>query len=305
MDPVTQHVAKLQIEKEQNQQRAKFKPMLTVQEVMVASKKTLMRRTKKAVKLAEIGECLEHSQSLPHQGELHRLMERDAATLWSETMQKLPPEALKFALNTAQDTLPHNANLAIWRRSEGLSSHCKLCGERQTLAHIFNHCQVALDLRRYNVRHDAVLEVIDQFVRENCPPDVEAITDLAAYDYTFPTCIAPTDLRPDVVLWSPTQKSAILELTVCYETNFEDAHRRKANKYEDLVEAGRSNGFDTSTVTLEVGSRGFLNLDGFKCLFSNLKSCSNKKQTPLLTRCEQEGHTWVTPHLDVEKLFII
>ena len=49
-DPVTQHVAKLQIE---NQQRAKFKPMLTVQEVMVAdpgaSKKTLIRRAKKAV----------------------------------------------------------------------------------------------------------------------------------------------------------------------------------------------------------------------------------------------------------------
>ena len=68
------------------------------------------------------------------------------------------------------------------------------------------------------------------------------------------------DLRPDVVLWSPTQKSAILvELTVCYETNFEDAHRRKANKYKDLVEAGRGNSFDRSTVTLEVGSRGFLN----------------------------------------------
>ena len=100
-DPVTQHVAKLQIEKEQNQQRAKFKPMLTVQEVMVAdpgaSKKTLMRRAKEAVKSAEIGERLEHSQSLPHQGEQHRLMERDAATLWSETVQKLPPEALKFA----------------------------------------------------------------------------------------------------------------------------------------------------------------------------------------------------------------
>ena len=85
MDPVTQHVAKLQIEKGQNQQRAKFKPMLTVQEVMVAdpvaSKKTLMRRAKKAVKSAEIGERLEHSRSLPRQGELHWLMERDAATL--------------------------------------------------------------------------------------------------------------------------------------------------------------------------------------------------------------------------------
>ena len=112
-------MAKLQIEKEQNQQRAKFKPMPIVQEVMVAdpgaSKKTLMRRAKEAVKSAEIGECLEHSRSLPRQGELHRLMERDAATLWSETVQKLPPEAIKFALNAAQDTLPHNANLAIWR----------------------------------------------------------------------------------------------------------------------------------------------------------------------------------------------
>ena len=57
MDPVTQHVAKLQIEKEQNQQRAKFKPMLTVQEVMVAdpvaSKKTLMRRAVKSAKIRE------------------------------------------------------------------------------------------------------------------------------------------------------------------------------------------------------------------------------------------------------------
>ena len=157
---------------------------------------------------------------------MHRLIGGDAATLWSETVQKLPPEALKFALNAT--------NLAIWRRSEGLSSNCKLCGERQTLMHVLNHCQVALDLRRYNARHDAVLEVIDQFVRENCSPDVEAITDLPAYDYTFPACIALTDLRPDVVLWSPAQKSAVLvELTVCHETNFEDAHRRTANKYEE------------------------------------------------------------------------
>ena len=89
---------------------------------------------------------------------------------------------------------------------------------------------------------------------------------------------------------------------MCYETNFEDAHRRKTNKYEDLVEAGRSNDFDTSTVTLEVGSQGFLNLDGFKGLFSSLMSCSNKNRH-LLTRCEQEGHTRVTPHLDIEKLF--
>ena len=81
-----------------------------------------------------------------------------------------------------------------WRRSEGLSSHCKLCGKRLTLAHVLNHCQVAFDLRRYNARHDAVLEVIDQFVRENCPPDVEAIIDLPGSVYIFPARIVPTDL---------------------------------------------------------------------------------------------------------------
>ena len=38
------------------------------------------------------------------------------------------------------------------------------------------------------------------------------------------------------------------------QTDYEDAHRRKANKYEDLVETGMRNGYDASTVTLEVGS---------------------------------------------------
>ena len=69
---------------------------------------------------------------------------------------------------------------------------------------------------------------------------------------------------------------------VCHETNFEDAHRRKANKYEDLVETGRRNGYDTSTVMLNVGSRGFLNPEGFKHLFSSLERCSSKSRQHFL-----------------------
>ena len=34
----------------------------------------------------------------------------------SEVVQKLPSDGLKFVLNAAQDTLPHNANLSVWRR---------------------------------------------------------------------------------------------------------------------------------------------------------------------------------------------
>ena len=69
-------------------------------------------------------------------------------------------EVLSFSLNVAQDTLPHNANPAVWRKKDGLSDVYKLCRMRQTLSHVLSQCPVPLHLRRYNTRHDAVLEVI-------------------------------------------------------------------------------------------------------------------------------------------------
>ena len=111
-----------------------------------SSRKALTGQVKKEVKAVETAERLDHAKGLSSQGELHHLVEDDAATLWSETVQQLPPDCLKFVLNTAQDTLPHNANLAVWRRKEGLSSQCKLCGGRQTLSHVLNHCKAVLEL---------------------------------------------------------------------------------------------------------------------------------------------------------------
>ena len=70
--------------------------MLVAREVMVAdpgaSRKALTGQVKKAVKAVETAERLEHAKGLSSQGELHHLVEDDAATLWSETVQQLPPE---------------------------------------------------------------------------------------------------------------------------------------------------------------------------------------------------------------------
>ena len=97
-DPITQHVAKLRIQKEENQQRQQFKPMLVAREVMVAdpgaSRKALTGQVKKAVKAVETAERLDHAKGQSSQGELHHLVEDDAATLWSETVQQLPPDCL-------------------------------------------------------------------------------------------------------------------------------------------------------------------------------------------------------------------
>ena len=55
-----------------------------------------------------------------------------------------------------------------------------------------------------------------------------------------------------------------MELTVCFETNFEDARVRKEGKYSELVDEVEQNGFVVDMITLEVGSRGFVNFDSFK-----------------------------------------
>ena len=89
-------------------------------------------------------------------------------TVWSRAIQMLAGSEMKFALNAANDTLPHNANLSRWR---GLSADCKLCGGKQTLNHILNHCKKALELHRFNTRHDAVLEVIADFVSKQVSGD--------------------------------------------------------------------------------------------------------------------------------------
>ena len=61
-----------------------------------------------------------------------------------------------FILNAAHDTLPHNANLHLWGKKA--SDTCPLChADNQNLVHVLNLCQVALNLRRNNDRHDSVL----------------------------------------------------------------------------------------------------------------------------------------------------
>ena len=59
----------------------------------------------------------------------------------------------------------------------------------------------------------------------------------------------------------PVSPQLTFDMMFCYETTLVELtvwNRQKANKYKDLVEAGMSNGLDTSTVTLEAGSWGFL-----------------------------------------------
>ena len=119
----------------------------------------------------------------------------DAAPLSARAVQSLPPEQMKFALNAAVDTLPHNSNLHLWKKKE--NNLCPLCGEKQTLIHVLNCCIVARNMRRYNSRRDQVLLAIADTIKKNLQPT--AITVDLDNNYAFQPHIVSTYLRSDIV----------------------------------------------------------------------------------------------------------
>ena len=222
---------------------------------------------------------LDHLQSLERQGQLSRCTDPSCAPIWSQAVQALPEDQLKFAINAAVDVLPHNANLHLWKKKN--DPLCPLCHENQTLLHILNNCRVARDLRRYNLRHDLILKAIADAVSCNIPSTTTLTADISD-SYTFPLHIVTTDLRPDLIWWDDFHKSlTLVELTVCFETNFEDAARRKSAKYAHLVQQAQAKGYRTNLITLQVGCRGVPDLPTFERLADTL-SFSRKELEKLL-----------------------
>ena len=253
-----------------------------MQEDPSCTRKALTKAVKARVSDEEVATCVAEVLDLPRQGHMFRSREEGAADVWSLALQQLPERARNFVLNAAHDTLPHNANLHLWGKKA--SSICPLCKtEPQTLIHVLNACKTALEWRRYNGRHDAVLAELYSTIKQNLPPGTHSIADLES-DYTFPPHITPTDLRPDIVWWNDHYKQVImLELTVPFDTLLEDAARRKQTKYQDLVASVQASGYTVKLVTVEVGARGVPNTTAFAKLQS-LLGLTNKAIKDLMAR---------------------
>ena len=186
-----------------------------------------MTRAKSAMAKEDAEKRMKHAQSLECQGQVFRCSKDGAASIWSKAVQKLPPELLKFSLNAVQDTLPHNANLAMWRRREGLSSAYKLRGGKLRGSSVegSNNCSKALNMRRYNEWHDAVLEVISKFMAKSLPEEYQLLADLPQFQpyVSTPHCHNSPAARHCSVKQQKT-RGMVIELTVCFETRYEDAH---------------------------------------------------------------------------------
>ena len=94
------------------------------------------------------------------------------------------------------------------------------------------------------------------FVKKHLRPNSNITVDLPAHNYQFPQHVALTDTRPDLVVWNDRERTAvIIELTVSFETGFEEAISRKINRYSALSDECRKNDFDTKLITIEKADR--------------------------------------------------
>ena len=260
-----------------------FLPASVVKGVMVenpgASKQKLKELSTLTVAVSDESSRLEKLQSLQVQGECFRLGV-DTFDIWSVAVSSVTDIIMKFSLNALMDTLPHRHNLLKWGKAQ--TSACPLCSEKQTLIHVLNNCNIALRQRRFDQRHNEVLKIVSDFIRLHMPCGFCVTSDLPSEGYIRPDFLM-SDLRPDIILWSTAAKTAyLLELTVCFDTNFSAAAERKTSKYFELVEAiGSTTAYRCYLYTLQVGSRGIVDQDSFNHIKSILH-CTRKDFNRLL-----------------------
>ena len=67
-----------------------------------------------------------------------------------------------------------------------------------------------------------------------------------------------TNLRPDIVMWSDAgQQVNLIELTVPWEDNLEEAHERKKTKYDALRDDCERKGWSCKVLPVEMGCRRY------------------------------------------------
>ncbi|KAL6484312.1 hypothetical protein MHYP_G00063570 [Metynnis hypsauchen] len=213
-------------------------------------------------------------------------------------------KSLSFTIRATYDVLPSPTNLHQWF---GKDPTCVLCTKPASLRHILTGCKTSLTQGRYTWRHNQVLKILAStlerkrssinsqplstyktswetaFVREGataarsnskpsersqlCPArDWKMLADVGK-QLVFPSEIATTTLRPDLVLWSPSlRKVYMVELTVPWEDSMEEAYERKHLRYSELAAEARHQGWNTEVRPVEVGCRGFVGKSATKLL---------------------------------------
>ena len=107
--------------------------------------------------------------------------------------------------------------------------------------------------------------------------------------------IVTTSLRPDLVLWSTSQKAVfIVELTVPWEAAVGEAFERKKLKYADIAAEAEQRGWRAQVIPVEVGCRGFVATSTTKLLKGmGVRGQASRKAIRSLTEAAERRSSWL------------
>ena len=250
---------------------------------------------------------------------------------WSELWQ-MEASNISFIIRAVYDVLPSPKNLHQWY---GEDPTCPLCPAPATLRHIMTGCKTSLSQGRYTWRHNQVLKSLaaaletkrsatnsltpktsnpsktTTFIREGQkrpkhPPTKPETGHLAmARDWKmlvdigqqliFPPEIASTNLRPDMVLWSPSRKAVyIIELTVPWENSVEEAYERKKLRYTELAADATQRGWNAKVWPVEVGCRGFVASSTIRLLKElGIHGQALRQTVRAVSQAAERGSQWI------------
>ena len=176
----------------------------------------LKGETKKELRNECSQEWSSHIQTLVVQGKFLDLVKSESkCTVWKSLVYNLPHKVAKFLMNSVTDTLNTNANLCRWGKK--ISDKCKHCGNKETLHHVLNSCQTALQGGRFTWRHDNLLHYLIDLIHEGIKhTEAQIFGDLDNTPFakigisTIPNECTQTNLRPDIcVLWFSTTRKCL------------------------------------------------------------------------------------------------
>jgi hypothetical protein len=131
-----------------------------------------------------------------------------------------------------------------------------MCRHVQTNKHVLSNCSAPSALKRYKLRHDAVLFILCNWLRSVLKDGATLYADIAGFQ---PLEIIFKNLRPDIaVVYNNTVY--LCELTVCHETNLTKSRDYKRAKYANISRNVTTNFIDYSVDlhTIELSVLGFI-----------------------------------------------
>ena len=260
----------------------------------------------------------------PVMGAMAKLIEDEKIEVpWTESLGTLGKYPLRFGVNAICDTNPTNLNLSRWFANRKISEKCSLCGtENESLTHVLASCKVALGTgahdpkNRMLYRHDSILKVIADDIKQHVPDAFSLIIDLKSDGENYaalpvegpvlPHVAMLGTLRPDIVLES-NEKIIIGELTSPMEHNIRKQHEYKANKYKNF-QLPEGDHRDVVVMPFEVGARGgisnslnkFLTMIGFsKKQYKETRIKASKSALNASTQIFANKNTtdWIPPSI--------